>query len=130
MSKSVRVRPEQFQQAVIKALGEYGDEVNEKLEVLLKSAARETRAEIKSTAPENTGRYAAGWSNKAQKAGRYNLKQTVYNRTDYQLIHLLEKPHITWNGGKYPSKKDHTGILERIEEEQTNKFYEEVVDSL
>ena len=133
MSKNMRrVRPQDFENAVIKALGEYGDEVNEKLEKLTKSAARETRSEIKSNAPVKTGRYAAGWSNKAQKGGRFSLGQVVYNRTDYQLTHLLENPHATGGGGQYPRPggPNHTGIIARIEEEQVNKYYEEVVDSL
>ena len=127
---NVKIKPQQFEKAVINALGEYGDETNEKLEGMLKTAARDTRRELKATSPVNQGRYARGWSNKAQKAGRYNLNQTVYNRTDYQLIHLLEKPHATGGGGHYPSKKDHTGIMARIEEEQTQRFYQEVLDKL
>lgn len=127
---NVKIKPQQFEKAVIKALGEYGDEANEKLEGLIKTAARDTRRELKATSPVNQGRYAKGWSNKAQKAGRFNLNQTVYNRTDYQLIHLLEKPHKTGGGGNYPSKKDHTGIMARIEEEQTQRFYQEVLNKL
>lgn len=127
---SKRVRPEEFAKAVIDALGEYGDEVNEKLETLTKTAARETKADLKASSPVNKGRYARGWSNKAQKTGRYNLSQAVYNRTDYQLIHLLEKPHDTGGGGHYPNKKDYTGILARAEEEHTQKYYEEVISKL
>ena len=126
----MRIKPQQFEKAVIDALGKYADEANEKLEVMLKAAARDTRRELKVTSPVNQGKYARGWSNKAQKAGRFNLNQTVYNRTYYQLIHLLEKPHSTGQGGHYPSKKDHTGIIARIEEEQTQKFYEEVISKL
>ena len=84
---------------------------------------------IKSS-PSRTGRYLRGWSHKAAKGGAYKLSETVYNKTDYQLTHLLEKPHSTWNGGHYPKHKDHTGILARIEEEQTNKFMEEVLSKL
>lgn len=129
MSKKMVVRPEQFEQAVIKALGEYGDEVNEKLEKLTKSAARETKSELKASAPAG-GRYASGWSNKAKKGGRYNLRQIVYNRSDYQLIHLLEYPHETGGGGHYPKKVDYTGTLARIEREETDRYYQEVIDSL
>lgn len=127
---TIKVRPEQFSKAVIDALGKYADEANERLEGMIKTAARDTRRELKVTSPVNQGKYARGWSNKAQKVGRYNLNQVVYNRTDYQLIHLLERPHSTGQGGHYPSKKDHTGIMERIEQEQTQKFYEEVINKL
>lgn len=123
------IRPEEFADAVIKALGEYGDEVNEKVEVLTKTAARDTKSDLKASAPAG-GSYARGWSNKAHKTGRYNLSQVVYNRTDYQLIHLLEKPHPTGGGGQYPKNVDYTGTLARVEEEQTQKYYEEVIAKL
>ena len=42
---SDKVKADQFAKAVMKALGEYGDEVNKKLEVFTKDAARETRSE-------------------------------------------------------------------------------------
>lgn len=123
------VRPEQFSKAVIQALAEYGDEVNEKIESITKKTARETRSAMKASAPSG-GRYAAGWSNKAQKTGRWNLSQVVYNRTDYQLIHLLEKPHDTGGGGHYPHKKDYTGTMKRVEEEYSQKYMDEVVNKL
>lgn len=125
-----RVRPEQFSKAVIQALAEYGDEVNEKVEAITKKTARELRADLKASSSVNKGRYAAGWSNKAQKTGRYNLSQVVYNRTDYQLIHLLEYPHPTGKGGHYPSKRDNTGVLARAEEKYVQQYMNEVVEKL
>lgn len=130
MSNSVMVRPEGFEKAVLKALAEYGDDVLEMTEQAVKSNARQTVSALKSQSPVNSGRYARGWSHKAQKGGPYKLNETVYNRTDYQLTHLLEKPHPTHGGGHYPRYKDNTGIIARIEEEYTNKFMEEVMSKL
>lgn len=126
----MNVRPEQFEKAVMKALAEYGDDVLDVLEAETKKSARQTTSDLKSNSPRNSGRYAAGWSHKAQKGGVYKLSETVYNRTDYQLTHLLEKPHATGGGGHYPSKKDHTGIIARIEEENVNKYIEGVMNKL
>ena len=129
--RNVVVRPEQFADAVIKALAEYGDDTLEMLEAETKSIARETTKAIKAASPVGKkGSYARGWSHKAQKGGPYQLTETVYNRTDYQLTHLLEKPHSTGGGGHYPRFKDHTGIVARIEEEYTNKYMEEVMAKL
>lgn len=130
MSSSVMVRPEQFEKAVLKALTEYGDDVLDVTEQAMKSNVRQTVSALKSESPANTGRYARGWSHKAKKGGPYKLNETVYNRTDYQLTHLLEKPHPTGRGGHYPRYKDHTGIIARIEDEYTNKFMEEVLSKL
>ena len=130
MSNSIMVRPEGFEKAVLKAISEYGDHATEITEKAIKSAARGTTRELKGQSPANTGQYARGWSHKAQKGGPYKLNETVYNRTDGQLTHLLEKPHPTGGGGHYPKYKDYTGTMARIEEEYTNKFMEEVMSKL
>ena len=122
------IRPEEFERAVIKAIAEYGDNVLEASESEVKSIGRQTAKALKGSAPAG-GSYAKGWSHKVKKGGVYKLSDTVYNRTDYQLTHLLEKPHATgrYKGGKYPKKVDYTGTMARIEAEYTNKFYEEVL---
>ena len=127
---NVHVRPEQFEQAVMKALAKYGDDVLQTMENETKSISRDTVRAIKASAPSG-GRYARGWSHKAQKGGAYKLSDTVYNRTDYMLTHLLEKPHSTGKGtGHYPKNVNYTGQIARIEDEYTNKYYEEVLAKL
>ena len=124
------VRPEGFEKAVLKALSQYGDDVLRVMEAETKRYGRQTASALKGSAPSG-GRYARGWSHKAQKGGAYKLSDTVYNRTDYQLTHLLEKPHSTGRGtGHYPKNVDYTGQIARIEEEYTNKYYEEVLAKL
>ena len=125
------VRPEQFQKAVMDALAEYGDKVSDMLEAEVKSISRQTVKDLKGSAPSG-GSYARGWSHKPQKGGAYKLSDTVYNRTDYQLTHLLEKPHSTgrYGGGSYPKKKDYTGTMAKIEKENTARFEGEVMAKL
>ena len=131
MSSNVTIRPEQLASVLNKALAKYGDEVLEDVEAVTKSVARDAVRELKSTSPVGaTGSYARGWTHKAQKGSTYKLSETVYNRTDPQLTHLLEKPHDTGGGGHYPKRKDHTGALAKIEEEYTNKYMEEVLAKL
>ena len=123
------ITPDEFSKTVMKALADYGDKTLEILETETKDNARQTVKQIKASAPAG-GNYARGWSHKAQKGGVYKLSDTVYNRTDYQLTHLLEKPHATGGGGHYPKNVDYTGTLARIEEEQTQKFVEGVIAKL
>lgn len=123
------VRPEYFAKAVTEALAKYGDTVLETAEKATKTNARQAASALKGSAPAG-GSYARGWSHKAQKGGAYSLSETVYNRTDYQLTHLLEKPHPTGGGGHYPKNKNYTGTIARIEQEYTNKFMEEVISKL
>lgn len=123
------ITPDEFSKTVMKALADYGDKTLEILETETKDNARQTVKQIKASAPAG-GNYARGWSHKAQKGGVYKLSDTVYNRTDYQLTHLLEKPHATGGGGHYPKNVDYTGTLARIEKEQTQKFVEGVIAKL
>ena len=128
---NMRVRPENFEKAVRELVAKYGEDALDITTQATKTAARQTVSDLKSQSPAgNTGKYAKGWSHKAEKAGLTAYAETVYNRTDYQLTHLLEKPHATGKGGHYPSKKDHTGIISKIEEEHAQKYIEEVMSKL
>ena len=123
------IRPEQFEQVLMDALAEYGDEVSETVEEVTKATARQAVKELKSSAPSG-GQYARGWSHKPQKTGPYKLSDTVYNRTDYHLTHLLEQPHDTGGGGHYPKNVNYTGNIARVEEEQSRRYMEEVISRL
>lgn len=132
MSSSV-ITPAQFEKAVAKALAEYGDRVTAMMERITVDTARQSIRELKASAPAG-GQYARGWSHKPQKGGSYKLSDVVYNRTDGQLTHLLEKPHKTGGGthpvGDYPTHVDYTGTMARVEEEYKNKYIQEVMDRL
>lgn len=125
------IKPEQFEKEILKALSEYGDRVMDVLEAETKTAGRQTAKALKQSAPAG-GKYAKGWSHKVQKGGVYKLSDTVYNRTDYQLTHLLEKPHSTGRnkGGHYPKKVDYTGTIASIEEQYANEYYQGVLAKL
>lgn len=127
----IKVTPQGFEKAVRDILVKYGDDAIDIMQSATKNAARNTVSDLKSQSPVGKeGSYARGWSHKAVKGGITKYSETVYNRTDYQLTHLLEKPHATGGGGHYPSKKNHTGIIARIEEENVNKYIEEVLSKL
>lgn len=83
---------------IAKALREYTDDVTEKLDDAKDEISKEAVAELKSTSPKKTGDYAKGWSRKKTAHG-----YVVYNRTDYQLTHLLENGHAKRNGGRVRS---------------------------
>ena len=128
---NVHVRPEQFERAVFKALAQYGDDVLHIVESETKTISRQTASALKGSAPSG-GQYGRGWSHKAQKGGPFKLSETVYNRTDYMLTHLLEKPHTTGPGGRghYPKNVNYTGTMARIEKEYGDRYYEEVIAKL
>ena len=128
MSKSIKVRPEQFRQAMQKAMLEYGDDVYNVVESCAKSAARQTASDLKGSAPSG-GKYGRGWTHKAKGNGRTAYSDTTYNR-QYQLTHLLEKPHATGGGGHYPKNADYTGNIAKAEESNVQKYMAEVLSKL
>lgn len=75
--------------------GDVMDAVDKAVDVCSKGILKEIRDE----SPRRTGRYAKGWRCKIINQGRGKRSARVYNETDYQLTHLLEKPHRK-RGGK------------------------------
>lgn len=131
MANTITIRPEQFSSALEKVLKEYREEAFEVCEKTAKTTARQATSRLKQTSAVGAqGKYARGWSHKAENKGTYFYTDTVYNRTDYQLTHLLEKPHDTGYGGHYPKYNDHTGEIARVEDEFATKFYEGVLSKL
>lgn len=131
MANTVNCTPEDFAKVLRKAIKTYGDDVFRMAEESAKTAARQGASELKKTSPVGAqGRYARGWSHKGLRKGLVTYTDIIYNRTDYQLTHLLEKPHNTGYGGKYPKRRDHTGQIARVEEKYGTKFYEGVVERL
>ena len=125
MSRNVKVKPEDFQKVMRKAFEQFPDSVFEISKEEATNAARQGASELKQTSPVGkTKRYARGWSHKVLKNKVMGYSDIIYNRTDYQLTHLLEKEHPTNGSGHYPSHKDHTGMIARIEEKYGTKFYE------
>lgn len=131
MSQNIRVTPNQFSKTLRKMIQQYGDEVFELSAESAKTAARGSVKQLKATSAVGaTGSYARGWSHKALRGGVMSYTEIIYNRTDYQLTHLLEYSHPTGYGGEYPKRRDHTGAIAKVEAEFNVKFYEGVVEKL
>ena len=131
MNETLTVKPEEFASAMKKLIDTYGDHAFKIAESEAKSAARKGSSELKRSAPTG-GSYARGWSHKALRFGVLGYSEIIYNRTDYQLTHLLEKPHRTgkYKRGRYPKKKDYRGTIARVENQYGTKFYEGVIEKL
>ena len=86
--------------AVMAGLREYAGAVAADLKEAAKKTAEECAKELKTASPRQTGSYAKGWRVKKSFENAASARYTVYNKTDYQLTHLLEKGHALRSGGR------------------------------
>ena len=129
MSETLTVTPKDFSKAMKELIKVYGDEAFNIVKKEAISSAREGSSELKRSAPTG-GRYARGWSHKALRRDVLSYTEIIYNRTDYQLTHLLEKGHKAGKTGWYPTHIDYTGTIKRVEDKFGARFYEGVVEKL
>lgn len=105
-------------------LDEYSHEVQDAITNEAVSIAKDGAKKLRATSPKtnrNTphrGKYAKGWTVSTKK-GRGFVHCVIHNKTDYQLTHLLEKEHLTNNGGKYIPKQKH---IEPVNDECCSRF--------
>ena len=105
-------------------LKDYGEDIED---AVVNNAQKEAKAAIKylkAVSPEDTSRkkkratpYKDGWTRKTRKLGRYTFSQVVYNKTNYQLTHLLEFG-FTHRDGKHVAGQPHIREAEKIYKEK------------
>lgn len=102
---------------------EYDQNVADEIKTIVDDVAQEGVDELKQSSPKLTGSYRRGWRKKQTYADTRTKRNTVFNKTDYQLTHLLEYGHASRNGGrvnprvhiKPVEEKMVTELQERIE---------------
>ncbi|MDL2250770.1 HK97 gp10 family phage protein [Lachnospiraceae bacterium OttesenSCG-928-J05] len=94
------INVDQLASEIAKGLTEYSDEVTEIIKEGVEKISKEAAQELKASSPKKTGSYAKGWTTKTAFENKRSKRKSVYNKTDYQLTHLLEKGHAKRNGGR------------------------------
>lgn len=88
--------------------------------------AKESVQKLRNTSPRKTGSYAKGWGTK--KEG--DMDVVVYNRTNYQLTHLLENGHVIRNKkgtyGRTPGRKHIAPVEEWAVDELPRRIMEDI----
>lgn len=74
-------------------LDEFSQEVQDVTDDAIRKTAAEAVEKLRNTSPKASGTYAKGWAVKA--TGTW--ARVVYNKTDWQLTHLLENGHVAAN---------------------------------
>lgn len=106
-------------------LNEYSEDIQESITEKAKEVADKGAAKLKHISPKKSGKYAKGWKVKLKKGNGY-VNATIYNSTNWQLTHLLEKPHVIRNGkGTWGISKPQVHIAP-VEQECIEEYTREV----
>lgn len=128
MSRTVKA--DKLAEAINEILDAYGEHVTEGTKEAVKKIAEQAKKETRAASPKQTGKYRKGWAVK-DTSTRLSAESIVYNRTRYQLTHLLEKGHALRRGGRTIGKGQ-TDAFPHIgpAEENAVKNFEKVVKRL
>ena len=100
----VNIKPDQFDEAIRNQLETYNADISREINKNLKEVADKTAETLKKGGSyrERTGKYTPDWSVTARpgRSAMAGEEYSVHNRKHYQLTHLLEKGHVTRNGGR------------------------------
>lgn len=121
MSKEVDIKD--LATEIAAGLTEYDQNVADEIKTIVDDVAQEGVDELQQSSPKLTGSYRRGWRKKQTYADTRTKRNTVFNKTDYQITHLLEYGHASRNGGRVKPRvhvkpveeKMVTELQERIE---------------
>lgn len=95
-----RVNIDDLAKEIATGLTEYDQQLADDVKKIVDDVAKEGVAQLKATSPTLTGSYRKGWTKTQSYSDKRTKRNTVHNRTDYQLTHLLEYGHASRYGGR------------------------------
>lgn len=96
------IRADELDQRIADVLDKYRGLIRDGVEDEMEGAAAIAMRIVRDKSPVRSGKYKKGWKlyrEKAKFKGRLQTL-TVYNKTHYRLIHLLENGHQKAGGGR------------------------------
>ena len=115
--------------AIKDILNEYSSDIQNGITEKAFEVAEKGKNELKATSPKRTGSYSKGWR-VDKRNGKGFVHATIYNATNWQLTHLLEKPHVirnkygTW--GTYSPQNSKTIHIAPVEEKCITEYERDV----
>lgn len=122
------VEPIELGAELAKILQDYGKQAIEESKKAIDEVADELVANLKADSPDSgqahAKKYNKGWAKKVMFESTVEKRVTVWNKTAYQLTHLLEFGHAKRNGGRVAAQthiapnadKAESELVKRIEE--------------
>ena len=125
------IRVDELDQRIADVLDKYRGMVRDGVEDEMEGAAAIAMRIVRDKSPVRSGKYKKGWKLYREKAKFKGQLQTltVYNKTQYRLIHLLEYGHQTAKGTRtkaYPHVQPAEDAAEKALIVGTRRVIEEV----
>lgn len=124
MSKSIK--PENLQKELMNYLENYKEDIDEEVTDATDIITKEAKEELIKTSPRDSiarnTKYYKGWTVKIGARTRkksYRYTKVIWNKTNYQLTHLLEFGHHKRDGTGWVDARPH---IREVEQKYGTKF--------
>lgn len=111
---------------IVKALAEYSQEVAQVIKKSVDDVTNRELPKLKEKSPTLTKDYQKGWRKRDSFENARGKRKTIYNKTDYQLTHLLEYGHVSRNGERVSAYEHIKPVEEEIKQMLEQKIREGV----
>ena len=118
---SKRIKADQLGTEIDKIMQEYGEDVEFYVNEITKRIGRKGATAVKNEAHDkfNGDKYYKGWTVSEVKWPHYT-SVVIYNKSHYQLAHLLEHGHAIISGGRVEGRPHIAPVEEKLIEEYYN----------
>ncbi len=126
---SSSIEPEKLSKEIMNYLENYVEDIENDVKGETDKLAKEAVKELKQTSPRRKGKtrknpYWKGWTKRKNTKSKRRYVVDIYNKTNYQLTHLLEFGHATRNGG-YTTPQPH---IKKVEEKYNELYEKDIKD--
>lgn len=122
---SSSIKPEELEKALTEYLENYVEDIEEDVEDTMNAVIKEAKQELVQTSPRSgiarDTKYYKGWAikNGGRTRKRKYYSKVIWNKTNYQLTHLLENGHHKRDGTGWVEAKPHIG---KVQEKYGTQF--------
>lgn len=114
---------------ISKYLDKYVENIHDEVVTITEDLTEKAIAELKEKSPRGNSKtkpYWQGWDSKIKIKGKNKYHRVIWNKTNYQLTHLLEFGHATRNGGRTKAQPH----IQPVEDKYQAEFTKEVMEKL
>lgn len=128
MSKS-KVDVSDISAEISKYLDKYVEDIHDQVVEVTEDLTQKAVEELKVKSPRGNRKgnaYWMGWESKIKIKGKQKYHRVIWNKTNYQLTHLLESGHATRNGGRTTAQPHIKPVEEKYQIEYVNQLKDKI----